>query len=233
MNVKGVVTRSEGTELLLNQQEGTSMWKLLQVYMVSACTVLIAACTEFSSRATVVDFADRLAQAEEQKAIVLAERGLEGDRYRAEGKMLYVVDVELIRDKEAEEKGSHDQLILVTHYQYDGDMAIFSTVNLTQSVVVNVERTPHVPVPLSQEEFVRAKTLALAHPDVKSALDPYKDRLTIDPLLTRTPAEKDPLYGHRVVSLLFRVDSDYLTMPEVMVDLTMEEVLVQKEKPSR
>jgi hypothetical protein len=92
-------------------------------------------------------------------------------------------------------------------------MAIFSIVNLTQSAVVNVERVPHVPVPLSQQELARANALAFAHPDVKSALDPNTDRLTVEALLTRTPAEKDPLYGHRVVSLLFRVGSDYLTMP--------------------
>lgn len=210
-----------------------SMWKLLRVGMVSGCALLIVACAEPSSRAMVVDFPDRLTPAEEQQAIALAEKGLEADKYRAAGKALYAVAVDLVQDKEAEETGSRDRMVLVTHYQYDGDMAIFSIVNLTQSVVVNVERAPHVPVPLSQQEFARAKTLALAHPDVKSALDPYRDRLTIEALLTRTPAEKDPLYGHRVVSLLFRLGSDYLTMPEVMVDLTTQEVLVQREKPIR
>jgi hypothetical protein len=201
--------------------------------MVSACAVLIVACAELGSRATVADFTDRLTPAEEQQAIALAEKGLEAEQYRAAGKALYAVATELVRDKEAEDRGSRDRMVLVTHYQYEGDMAIFSIVNLTQSAVVNVERVPHVPVPLSQQEFARAKTLALAHPDVKAALDPYRDRLAIEALLTRTPAEKDPLYGHRVVSLLFRVGSDYLTAPEVMVDLTTEEVLVQREKPIR
>jgi hypothetical protein len=209
-----------------------NMWRLFRVCMISACVMMAVACAGFGSRATFIDYTDRLSPSEERLAIALAEKGLEAEKYRATGKLLYAVATELLPAKEADEKGGGERKALVTHYQYEGDMAIFSTVNLTQSAVVNVERVPHVPVPLSEQEFVRAKTLALAHPDVKTQVGSYSDRLTIEALLTRSPMETDPLYGHRVVSLLFRVGSDYLSMPEVVVDLTTEKVLVaRKEHP--
>lgn len=209
-----------------------NMLSLLRGCMISACGMVTVACAGFGSRAMIIDYADRLSPAEERQAIALAEKGLEADKYRARGKLLYAVATELLPAKDADEKAGGDRKALVTHYQYEGDMAIFSTVNLMQSAVVNVERVPHVPVPLSQQEFVRAKTLALAHPDVMAKVDSYRDRLTIEALLTRSPMETDPLYGHRVVSLLFRVGSNYLSIPEVVVDLTTEKVLVARKEDS-
>jgi Cu2+-containing amine oxidase len=193
-----------------------------RVCLYLSCAFLVIGCADMTSRATAVHHADQLTSTEERKAMTLAEQSIDAERYRLTGKRLYAVSAEVFRDKEAEDAKGLERQALVTHYQYEGDVAIFTVVNITQSAVMNVERVPHAPVPLSQEEFVEAKQLALADPEIRDALRPYKDRLTIDPLVTRTSSEKDPLFGHRVVSLLFRVGSDYLVTPQVMVDLTSE-----------
>jgi hypothetical protein len=208
-----------------------TMSPLLRSLAISSCAVLVQACAALGSPATPIEeFTDRLTPDEERQAISIAEKALQAAEYRSTGKALYAVAVEIIRAKESDEQRGKDRKALVTHYQYDGDMAIFSTVNFSRSVVDNIERVPHVPVPLSMDEFERAKMLAANHPDVKREVDRYRDRLTIEALLARSEVREDPLYGHRVVSLLFRVGSDYLARPEVIVDLTTEKVIVMSDK---
>jgi len=108
----------------------------------------------------------------------------------------------------------------VTHYRYEGDLAILTVVNLSQRAVVSVEARPHLPVGLAQAEFERAKELALADEAVKKALGPNASKVVVEALVIRAIAEKDPYFGRRVVRLLFKLGAGYLSEPIVNVDLT-------------
>jgi hypothetical protein len=175
---------------------------------------------------------DELTPEEEKKAMAIAEEAVKEKRLFTVDKM-YVVEIQLYRDKEAYEKGIQERQALVTHYRYDGDLAILTTVNLTRGTVMSLETVPHLPTPLAQAEFDRAKSLALRHPEVKQMLAPYENRLTIEALVTRASSIEDPLYGHRVVTLLFRVGQDYLSTAFVMVDLTTDAVMIEKRRAPR
>jgi Cu2+-containing amine oxidase len=142
-----------------------------------------------------------------------------------------VTNVDLVRDK-ADDAESEERLAMVTHYRYEGDLAIQTLVNLTEKKVVSLESIPHLPTPLVAQEFSLARELALSRADVKQALEEYRDRLNVEALVVRTASEDDPLFGHRVVRLLFRVGQDYLSTPIVMVDLTEKKVIIQQ-PPSR
>lgn len=145
----------------------------------------------------------------------------------AGGERVYLTEVEFFRDKD--EVGGEARRALVSHYRYRGDVTLLTEVDLKSRSVVRQESLAHVPTPLSNEEFERAKQLALADPEVLQAIAAHRNRLKIEPLVSRA-SEGDSLYGHRVVRLLFRVGVDYLTRPIVHVDLTAGRVLTE---PSR
>jgi hypothetical protein len=109
--------------------------------------------------------------------------------------------------------------VVVTHYRYKTDETILSTVDLSTRKEVRRVTVAHMPTPLSEDELKMARELASDNAKVKKLVKTYGDRLHMDPLVPRV-GEKDPAYGHRLVNLLFRVDSDYLASPLVMVDLT-------------
>jgi hypothetical protein len=166
---------------------------------------------------------------ERARAVELAGRALRERNLAAEGP-IFVVDADLIRDKVAgSEEGRRGAL--VTEYRYNGDLAIITHVDLAEGKVLQVETVPHLPVPLAEEEFKRARQLALDDAVVRGALGSKFDRVTVEALVTRPGSQRDPLYGHRLVRLLFKVDRDYLSQPAVLVDLTAGKVLVQPEKP--
>jgi hypothetical protein len=171
-----------------------------------------------------------LGPAERQAAADLAAQAVERAGLRT-GAPLVLAQVELFRDKDAEARGTLDRMALVTHYRYD-DTAILTRVDLTRRAVVAVEAIPHLAVSLSTEEFERAKTLALSDAAVKAALAPYGE-LAVEALVVRATAATDPLFGHRVVRLLFRRGRDYLHEPLVLVDLTASRVTIETSKPGR
>jgi Cu2+-containing amine oxidase len=167
-----------------------------------------------------------LSDEERQRAVAIAERSAETARLLEAGRSV-LADVELVRDKTLEEAGRPDRLALVTHYRYEGDLTIETLVNVTRGRVLEVRTAEHRATPLSAGEVERAKTLAFDDPNVRAALDVPAERILVEPLLTSAGSPDDPLFGHRVVRLLFMVDRDYLAQPIVLVDLTDERVIVE------
>lgn len=170
---------------------------------------------------------DQLTPAERRLAVELVSHAIDSAALRRTGP-LYLIAVALVRDKEAEERGVPIRRALVTHYRYDGDVAILTTVDLTRRAVTALDTVAHLPVRLTQEEFARARTLALADARVTRALEPHAQRVEVEALVTRSPSREDPLFGHRVVTLLFRVGERYVADVQVIVDLTVENVSVQR-----
>lgn len=142
------------------------------------------------------------------------------------GAPMYLVASELIRPK-----GEEARQALVTHYRYDGDLAILTTVDFGRGQVVSLDTVPHLVVPIVQEEVDRARELALADPRVSRAVEAWRSELRVEAIQSRSASEADPLFGHRVVRLLFRVSRGWLDDPVVHVDLTAGRVLVEEGRP--
>lgn len=167
-----------------------------------------------------------LTDAEREIAAELAAQAIDRYGLRTTGP-LYLVRVEWYRDKNAEEQGDIDRKAIVTHYRYKGDLAIITTVNLSKQEIMEVDSIPHLPTPLSKEEFNIAKDMALSDFKVEKALAAYRDQIEVEALVTRTTSTEDSLFAHRVVRLFFRVGRDYLSKPIVYVDLTSEKVIIE------
>lgn len=202
------------------------------VALIAAIILLLVPCRAiYGAEMSSATF--ELTQAEQEIAVELSGQYIEHNRsntQRAESiEPSYVTRVELYRDKEAEAKRISNRQALVTRYRYDGDLTILTIVDLTSREVTRVDSIPHLPTPLSPEEFEMAKDMALTNPEVEAALAPYIEQLEVEPLVSRTFSEQDPLFGHRVVRLLFRVGRNYLTKPTVTVDLTAKKVIVERE----
>ena len=191
---------------------------LVLVLLVAFATPTLAARTENGS-------AFRPTRAENQLAVSIADRSVTERGLRAVGPV-YLVSVELV-----DEKGVPDRQALVTHYRTSGDLTILTTVNLTKGAVTHAEAIPHLPTGLSREELEQARTLALANPEVAAALGDRKRSIVVESIVTRPATVDDPLWGHRLVRLLFLAGEDYLHAPTVIVDLTTSKVLVSQ--PSR
>lgn len=162
---------------------------------------------------------------EREQAISLAT-GTGDFRTLSAEQPMYLVGVEFFRDKETEvERGDAGRQMLVTHYAAGTDTAILTRVNLETDEVVAVDTVPHLPVRLSREEFDIARRMALEDPRVQTALR-GRD-VEVEAQLSRSSAEKDPQYRHRVVHLLFKTPDGYLDSPTVIVDLTANEVMVE------
>jgi len=161
-----------------------------------------------------------LTDAEMQQAASIATGELR-NRKLADDRTFFV-HAEMLHDKSA--PGSRRALVL--HYRYQGDLTITTVVDLTAQRVLDVRTAAHVAAPLSQQEFEQARGLAMADPRVAEALGQNRGRVTVEPLVLHA-TEGDPLYGHRVVRLLFRVERDYLSAPVVLVDLTTRQVMIE------
>jgi hypothetical protein len=172
---------------------------------------------------------DTLTPSEREEARAVADSALVRRGGPLAQRRVFTVDVELFRDKEREEAGQVTRQAVVTHYQYDGDRAILTYVDLRARQIFLQETIPHLPVPLAPEELAEAKQLALADSGVARALAPYRQRLVVEPLVVRTTDPADPLSGQRVVRLLFRVGADYLRRPIVTVNLSTRSVAVDEE----
>jgi hypothetical protein len=169
----------------------------------------------------------QLTASEKRSAIERAETEITQRNLRTGGP-LYLVRTRLVRDKRP--GGSTDaevrRLAQVTHYRYDGDLAILTLIDLEQQQVLEVREVPHLTVPLAEEELDGAQDLALADPRVRKELGSSVDSVLIEALVLRTPDEKDQFFGHRVVRLLFLRGGSYLDRPVVLVDLTARKVVI-------
>ncbi|MBI3411509.1 MAG: hypothetical protein HY040_24540 [Planctomycetes bacterium] len=129
-------------------------------------------------------------------------------------------------------RGKTERMALLTHYRYDGDVAIQTSIHLGKREVLKVEAVPHMPTSLALEELAVAEKLARAHPSVAKALAGEKDadKIEVDALMHYTTDEKSPSYQHRVVRLFFRQGRTYLLYgPVIEVDLTTETVRVEEQ----
>ncbi|MCC6416619.1 MAG: hypothetical protein IT429_00040 [Gemmataceae bacterium] len=170
-----------------------------------------------------------LTPAEVETARDLAERKLEA---RGElgglGKVVFC-KVELLPGPHAD---APQRLLRVTHYRYEGDQTIRTSVDLTRGEVRNVDVALHVPTPLAPEEAAHAEALARADARLKGVFARHGARLQVE-TIPCNPVEGDPLFGRRLAHILLGVEGAYLTAPRVLVDLTNDAVLVNGACPSR
>jgi len=157
----------------------------------------------------------------------LAEQALKANKLFTARKM-YLTEARFSRDTASEMKGLFERLAVLTYYRYDGDLTIEVFINLTRQKVLAVKQLPKANAPFSVEEFTLAKELVFKDPKLKDVLGPSRDRLIVEPIISRSESPKDPLFRHRVIYMLFRTGSTYL-IPEltVFVDLTTEKVIIE------
>jgi hypothetical protein len=162
---------------------------------------------------------------EEHRLVLdLAQQALK-DKNLLKGKMV-LTSLEVLRNTKDRESPRNALLI---HYRYDGNLAIFTSVNIGRRAVTKVETEAHFPTSLAPEEVARAIELAHASADLRKALAKYgpPEKLEVDPLVAHTADPQSPVYGHRAVRLFYRQGRTYLLYgPTVLVDLTTETVRV-------
>ncbi len=119
---------------------------------------------------------------------------------------------------------------IVTHYRYDGDLTILTSVDLGRRQVLGVEAVPHMSAALAPEEQAAAVRLARDHADVAAALARYRGlKVEVDAALWVCGDRDAPTFGHRLVRLSYRQGRDYLLYaPRVEVDLTTGKVRVTR-----
>jgi hypothetical protein len=164
-----------------------------------------------------------LSAAEVQQARDLAEANSELNR----GKTVFI-KVDLLPDSRA---GTGRRQVTVTHYRYEDDMTFYTHVDLKTTLVFGLDAREHVPTGLAEQEKARAVELARADRRLYPLFAEHGDRLRVELRPTRPLSERDPTYGHRLVLLAFVVDDRYLPGPTVVVDLTTEQVHVEKTAP--
>ncbi len=163
-----------------------------------------------------------LSAAERAAVRELVEKDLKG-RGLLKGKT-YLTRLEVLPDNH---EGTPRRAV-ATHYRYDGDLAILTSIDLDRRQVLEVETVPHLPTSLAPEELAEAERLAREHVEVARALARYRTiKIEVDALVTTTVDEKAFGYRHRLVRIYFRQGRDYLLYaPKVDVDLTAGKVRV-------
>jgi hypothetical protein len=180
---------------------------------------------DFTEALKVAKAADPLSKEEQTLAVRVAETALRSEKLLPD-KKTFLASMQSHRDTEAEKKGVFERHALVTYYRYAGDTGLLVYVNLVRQTA-KVERSPHFAASIAQEELQRATELAMNHPTLTKVLEPFRGRVTVEALLMQSVGPKDPLFGHRLVNLLFRVGPHYLTASGlVLVDLTTEKVTI-------
>jgi hypothetical protein len=167
-----------------------------------------------------------LTASERDLARQIAEKEIAAKRLRTDDR-LYAVDFELVQPKDQKGERGAQRLARVTHYRYDGDLAIVSYVDLGSRLVVQTQTLEHPSVPVSQEEFDIAKGLALKDAEVRRQLGDNAAKVVPEALLMNFPDRRDKLYGHRVLRFVFRLDTAYLRQPVAWVDLTARSVTIE------
>lgn len=168
----------------------------------------------------------QLTEAEKLLAVQLTDQALTSRELR-NGSPLYLVETELVREKPEIEGQEGKRLAKITHYRYDGDLSIFTLIDLAAASTRQMEVVPHQPVPFSVEEYQAASQLVLADPRVRAVLGERVEKVKVEGLALRTADSKDRYFGHRVLRMLFKYDNDYITRPIAMVDLTTQMVIVE------
>ena len=180
---------------------------------------------QISAAEQVADAVFEPTAAERVRAFALSDQAIRERNLRSSG-LFYNISAELHRDKAFEASGRTDRLVLVTSYRYEGDLTLLTFINLTRGTVMKIESVKNAPTHLSEAEYLIAREKALAHPQVAAKLAEFAGKVTVEAMVSRSPYNKDPLYGHRVVRLLFKVPQGYVVDPIVFVDLTANQVMV-------
>lgn len=182
---------------------------------------------DFTDALNVAKVSAPLTREEKTLAANLAEQALRSKKLFTDRKM-YLTEALFTRDTAAEMKGVFERLVVLTYYRYDGDLTIKVLINVAQQKVLAVKELPKTDAPFSVEEFTLAKEMVFNHPKLKDVLGRYRDRLVVEPIISRSESPKDPLFRHRVIYMLFRTGSTYL-IPDsrVSVDLTTEKVIIE------
>jgi len=153
----------------------------------------------------------------------LAEQDLEPPEFAGSphGRVVFT-KVELLPDAQAQ---TTQRIVQVIHYCYRNDEAVVTTVDLNRHEVTRVETIPHLPTALAPQELARAETLARADAQLAPLFRAHGRALKIEGKVLHV-TRQDPLFGHRVVVLLFSTGGNYLAEPEVLVDLTTETIRI-------
>jgi hypothetical protein len=182
---------------------------------------------DFTEALNVARVSAPLTSAERALAVKLGEQALRSNKLFTDRKM-YLTDLHIHRDTASEMKGVFERLAVLIYYRYEGSLAIEVFINLTRQQVLAVKQLPKLTPPISPEELTLAQEMALNHPQVRDAVEPYRDRLIVEALTPRSESPKDPLFRHRLVYLMFRVGPSYLMWESrVFVDLTTEKVIIE------
>jgi hypothetical protein len=141
---------------------------------------------------------------------------------------LVVASVDLAGNPEKDGTG---RFALVTLYLYDGGITVRRLVDVRNGEIVREATAENDTPPLARAEAEFARALALADPLLAERLSPWRDEVEVEALVSATSDAADPLYRHRVVTLLFRTPEGYLaTVGEVLVDLADGRVLMHPER---
>lgn len=172
---------------------------------------------------------DILTPDEEVRAAQIAQANPEVAGYLQSPQPVYLARVELLRLKELEAQ----RFALVTYYRYEGDLTVQAAVDLGAESVTEVTATPHLPAPVAGEEIEEARRLALEHPEVRSELSPHlpwfeagAEGYEVQAIGLHTTDPDDPIYGQRVLSVLFETPEGYVAGLEVLANLTAGDVTV-------
>lgn len=160
-----------------------------------------------------------LSAAEVRQARQLAESGFAS----VHGKTVFVT-IQLLPDTRA---GTEQRQVQVTHYRYEGDLTVYTYVDLVAGQVMDVETRPHAPTALAVEEKTRAEGLASADPRLAGLFAAHAN-LRVEMRPTQPLTSQHPLFGHRLALLAFGVGDGYLDGPNVLVDLTTGQVHVEQ-----
>jgi hypothetical protein len=167
----------------------------------------------------------QLTEAEKLLAVQLTDQAITSRDLR-NGSPLYLVETELVVEKAEVEGAPGKRLARITHYRYDGDLSIFTLIDVSAQSARRMDVVPHHPVPFSNEEYEAAAGLALADRRVRSLLGERLTQVQVEGLALRTSDPADRYFGHRVLRLMFKLGHDYLTRPIAVVDLTAQTVVV-------
>ncbi len=173
-----------------------------------------------------ITFPFQLTEAEKLLAVQITDQALTSRDLR-NGSPLYLVETELVVEKPATEGGADKRLARITHYRYDGDLSIFTTIDLNAQTTRRMDVVPHLPVPFSNEEYAAAASLAMSDRRVRGILGQRQSLVQPEGLAMRTSDPADRYFGHRVLRMMFKLDDDYLTQPIVLVDLTTQTVVIE------